>query len=157
MNGSWRMIGLPGWSAVRFLFLCACVAPWTTVQAETVADSGDAASCLQLKVYAELTADDTHAIIAAVARRTRLRVIKIGRAPGQVDEKLPPGVVEVSVLKKGECVLGDHLSGFGERYWVKKRGSRWRVVKRIPDVVFAVISMAPPNPALNPTGFRPAG
>ena len=107
-------------------------------------------------MYADLTADDTQAIIAALARRTRLRVVKIGRAPSQVGDKLPPGVLEVDVLKKGDCVSG-YVSGLGETYWVKKRGAQWRVVKRIRDVGFVVVSMAPPNSASNPTGLRPAG
>src|SRR4051812_24456729 len=143
MNHSWSIIGFAGWITVPFLVLNGFVAPWATAQAGTIAGSGDADSCLKLKVYADLIADDTQAIVAAVGRRTRLRVVKIGRSPGQVGDKLPPGVLEVDVLKKGGCVLGDHLSGVGETYWVKKRGSRWRVVKRIQDVGFVVISMAP--------------
>ena len=154
MNRSWSMTGSTGWIAMAFLLLS--VAPWTPAEAGTVADSGDVDGCSKPKVYADLSADDTQAIIAAVARRTRLPVVKIGRAPEQVGDKLPPGVLDVGVLKKGGCTNG-HVSGTGEIYWVKKRGTRWRVVKRIRDVGFVVVSMAPPNPALNPTGLRPAG
>jgi hypothetical protein len=156
MNRSGSMTGLAGAIAVPFFLLCGSFAPWATAQAGTFAESGDADGCLKPKVYADLGADDVQAVIAAVARRTRLRAVKIGRAPGQVGDKLPPGVVEVDVLKRGDCVSG-HVSGVGETYWVKKRGARWRVVKCIRDVGFAVVSVAPPNPALNRTGLRPAG
>lgn len=148
------MTGSAVWIAVPCLLLA--VAPSRTAEASTGTDSRDAVGCAKPEVYADLSADDMQDIIAALARRTRLPVIKIGRAPGQVGEKLPPGVISVGVLKKGNCASG-HVGGVGEIYWVKKRGTRWRVVKRIRDVGFLVVSMAPPNPPLNPTGLRPAG
>jgi hypothetical protein len=158
----WGMTGATRWLAVSFLLLYGFVTPWAKALAATVMESEEADSCLKVKVYADLAAEDRQAVIAAVARRTRLRIVKIGRAPGQVCEKhqvcekLPAGALEVDVLKKGKCVDG-YVIGEGETYWVKRRGARWRVVKRIQDVWFAVVSMAPPNPALNPTGLRPAG
>lgn len=136
MNRSWSASGWIGWIALPFLLMS--LAPWATAEAGAVAESGDADGCSTPKVYADLSADDQQAIIATVARRRRLRVVRIGRAPGQVGDKLPPGVLDVGVLKKGSCVDGN-LLGAGEIYWLKRRGTRWVVVKRVRDVVFAMI------------------
>jgi len=126
--------GANRWIALSVLLLFGASAPWPAAHAGTDTELENSRSCSKPKVYGDLTADDVQDIIAAVARRTRLRVVKIGRDPDQFGDKLPPGVVEVAVLKKGDCV-----EGFGVQYWVKKRGARWRVVKRAGDVAFVVI------------------
>jgi hypothetical protein len=125
-----------GWVAVPFLLLS--VASLAIAEPVAVAESGQADDCLTPKLYAKLSTDDQHSIMAAVARRTRLSVVRIGPRPGQVADRPPPGVVDVAVLKKGGCEHG-HVIGTGEVYWLKKRGMRWRIVKHIRDVMFAMV------------------
>ena len=71
-----------------------------------------------------LSVRDAKAIVRGVRRWSRFPVVRVEAT--LLDDHGPDGALEAITLTWGECNAGG-----GYRYWVRKEGRTWRVLKRI--------------------------